>query len=68
MIEIEEAGADMLRLINIEAIQEVLPAGTERSLVRMRDGSEYYAKLSYDTFRARLSLLLNRMLPLEATL
>ena len=68
MIEIEEAGADMLRLINVEAIQEVSPAGTERTTILMRDGRQHHVNVPYRAFRARLSLLLNRMLPLEATL
>lgn len=70
MIEIQDSSATppTPRFLTVDAIQEISPLGDDRTTILMRNGSIHRVDMPYSAFKARLGLLLNRMLPLEVGL
>ena len=69
MLEIHDLSATppVPRFLNVHAIQDVSPLGEDRTMILMRNGSIHHVEMPYKAFKARLAVLLNRMLPLEVT-
>jgi hypothetical protein len=67
VIEIEDVHANppVRRCLNVDAIQDVSAAGEDRTIILMRNGSIHHLDMPYKAFKARLDLLLNRILRLE---
>jgi hypothetical protein len=69
MLEIQDLSATppVPRFLNVDAIQDFSPLGEDRTMILMRNGSIHQVDMPYRAFKARLAVLLNRMLPLEVT-